>query len=194
MKKTVYSIILLALIALTYSCKVSPEKLAIGTWKLDSVKVLNIDEVANYYFEMDMSSLETELNTVVSQLQSLDPKDKKNANSITQLEEQKKLIEEQKNTFSIESSKDEILQSYNEMLGSAYSFNEDKTYSYKSFEYEEKGTWAISEDGKSINIVSTDNYEFKLLIQELTANKMIITYDNLEEGEITINTVYNFVK
>lgn len=195
MKKVVYSIILLAVIAVMYSCKVAPEKLATGTWKLDSVSVSNIDEVAKYYYDMDITYYDGEISSLVSQIQALDPKDKKNTEAIAQLDAQKKQLEDEKNALSVESTKESTLDSYSEMKGSSIVLNEDKTYIYTSFEYVENGTWTMAEDGLSINLVSTDGYEFTMLVQELTKEKMCVTYDYEEsEGEFQVKSVFHYVK
>jgi len=195
MKKTVYSILILALIALMYSCKLSPEQLAIGTWKLDSVSIINIDEVTNFYYEMDMNAVDGEISTLDAQLQTLDPKDKKNAEQIENISEQKKSLEEQKAAITLETAKAKVLESYTMLDGFSYTFNEDKTYLDKTVDYEETGTWSITEDGKTITMV-TEAGDYKLLIQELTENTMSIKYEYApaEEGDVTVDGIFYFIK
>jgi len=195
MKNTFYTIVLLAFVALIYSCSKSPEKMIIGTWTLDSVEVLNIDEVTNYYLKTVINSLDEKILTADQKLKELDPKDKKNAEDIAQLETQKKELESQKASNTFEVNKKKLLDTYAKMNGLTFIFNEDKTYLYKTPQYEEKGTWKMAEDGKSVLIISgIDDFIMNLLIQELSDNKMSIKYEYKSEAEVTEDVVYYFSK
>jgi hypothetical protein len=188
MKKVVYSIILFAVIAVMYSCKPTPEQLAVGTWKLDSISVLNVDDLVNSTLQMQMGPIEEQLKSVTDELAKLDPKDKKNAQAIATLEETKKQIEAQKAQFNAETLKADILKGYNDMVGNmTFTYNEDKTCESKSFDMVEKGTWSVAEDGKSITIISEDKSEMKLMIEELTANKMIMT-NEMASGDVVVKS------
>jgi len=196
MKKTIYSIIILALISLNFSCKQSPEKLAIGTWTLDSVSVINIDEVAKYYFEMDMETIDNEISAIDEQLQMMEKEKNPNVESYENLMSQKLSLEDQKAALNLETTKSERLEYYNSFKGLSYVFNEDKTYTNKSSEYVENGTWSISEDGKTITLVTADGYEYGMSVEELTSKNMNgkLYYPGEEGVYIDIDILYFFVK
>jgi len=188
MKKVVYSIILLAVVALMYSCTPSPEKLATGTWKLDSVTVVNIDELVQSVVQMQMGPIEEQLNGLNEQIAKLDPKKEKV--QIDALTESIKQLEGQKAQVNPETVKADMMKNYNDLIGNTtFSFNEDKTYESKSFDMVEKGTWSISEDGKTITTVAEDASETSMMVDELTANKMVVSSE-MPAGDMTVKTKF----
>jgi len=119
-----------------------------------------------------------------------------NVESYENLMSQKLSLEDQKAALNLETTKSERLEYYNSFKGLSYVFNEDKTYTNKSSEYVENGTWSISEDGKTITLVTADGYEYGMSVEELTSKNMNgkLYYPGEEGVYIDIDILYFFVK
>jgi len=196
MKRIIYSFVGLLLVTLMFSCKQAPEKMVLGSWKLDSVAITNLDEVVKYNFDAMQTSINDQVLSTEEQIKALDPKDKKNTEAIAQLQQQKASFESEKQTFTAEMVKDELLSSYTSMKGFAYTFNEDKTFTFAPDGMGENGNWTMAEDGKTMTVTGETGYETTILVQELTENKLTIKYQYNYEGieGVFEDVIYYFVK
>ncbi len=188
MKKVFYSIILLAVVSVMFSCKKSPEQLAQGTWKLDSVAVLNIDELVNSTVQMQLGPIEDQMKQLADQIAKLDPK--KDKAQIDALTETQKQMEAQKGQINAEQIKADMAKGYNDLIGNTtFTFNEDKTYESKSFDIVEKGTWAIDEAGTTLTTTSEAGIESKMAVVELTETRMVCSVE-MPSGDIVVKTQF----
>jgi hypothetical protein len=201
MKRLFYSLVVLAVISIFTSCTPKPEELILGTWNLTDVQIKNMDEYAQSMIDMQMPFVEMQVTQINDQITAINEelktlKDKKvietkNAELQT-LQAQMDEANKQKEELTIEKVKEDFTKNFDEMKKEfKMIFNEDKTY--ENVLEGAKGTWTISEDGKTLTTKDENGKEDAIVIDEIAKEKMVLSISNVQ-GEMTIEMSMTFGK
>jgi len=178
-----------------------PEKLIVGTWGLETVEIINMDEYAQSMIDMQMPFIEMQVNQIKEQISSTEKeiqtlKDKKEIESkysdLQTLQTQLDEANRQKTELTIEKVKIEFNSAFDSMKKEfKLVFNADKTY--ENVLEGAKGTWKISKDGKTLTTIDENKKSDDLEIKELTKDKMRLYVSN-SQGDMTIEMIMVFTK
>lgn len=201
MKRLFYLLVVVAVISVFTSCTPKPEELIIGTWNLTDVQIKNMDEYAQSMIDMQMPFIDMQVQQVNDQITALQNelktiKDKKvleakNA-ELTTLKAQLEEANKQKAELSVDKVKEEFNKNFDEMKKEfKMIFNEDKTY--ENVLEGAKGTWAITEDNKTLVTTDQSGKADSITIAEINKEKMTLTSSNTQ-GDMTIEMSMTFGK
>lgn len=182
MKRLVYSFILVAVTTVFFACNESPEKKLIGKWSVESIDIENLDEIIQQLIDAQMPMIDEQIKQIDEQIAALENEEEKAA-----LETQKAQIVAQKEKLTVDAMKEEYKSNFESMKNVTIEYKEDKTYEMVAEGNTEKGTWILSEDGKTLTS-KTEGAEGEgdsVTIVELTAEKMIVSSE-VTQGENTM--------
>jgi len=178
-----FIIILLMIVNLYIACDYLPEHYIKGTWKLDTAIVENIDALADSLYYHKIDTFDKQINSINTELTSLDSNNEVNFKKNALLERTKQNIEFKKNQMSTEDIKSDILNAYSKMIGDTILIlEENKTSTRFFFETVNKGTWDVDEKGSPLIIFEESNYQINIDIIELTAEIMVVNYSHTFEN------------
>jgi len=201
MKKMFYSLAVLALVTIFASCGKSPEKMIVGTWKLNDVQIENMDAYAQSILDMQTSMLDGQVKQVADQVTAMEAeiktiKDKKAIEAknaeLAGLKSQLDGFNTQKAGMTLESVKAQFQTQFDQMKEQfKMIFNVDK--SFENPLDGSKGTYEFSADAKSLITKDAEGKADSIMITLLEAEKMVLAL-NQKQGELTLKMTMTFAK
>ncbi len=198
MKKLFFPLAILAIVSILSSCSPKPEEMLRGTWVLEDVEIVDIDNLSKVVYDQQIKEFEQQLPAIEGQIAQIEEQiatskeDKEKETLQSQLEvfnSDLVKFKEYMSALTVESVKEEMKGGINEFKGELkYSFGENSAF--KNLLDESEGTWSITEDGKTLTITMEDR-DTPHAVSELSEEKLTIVFEeNQGEMKIKINMMF----
>ncbi len=168
MKRFLLFVSILGLII--WSCQKPPKELILGQWKVEKIDVLNLDSLANVFYNLQKEDIQKRMENFKKILEDAQySEDEKNLAAVNLEELQKEL-----DSLSIDDIRKSILENTQKFV--SINFNDDNTFvMYDNLGLETSGIWALDDKGYKLTL-SQNNSRAEFLIEKITEDEMVWYY------------------